>query len=67
MGKSKKLLSQTTGKTSKIDFTPTSLIKRCPDSFSVIISRLVDLSFSEGTFPLSKVLKNLHIKKTESR
>ena len=47
---SKLLLSSST-KSSRQDFIPTSLIKSCSSVFSALISTLVNLSFSEGTFP----------------
>ena len=37
-------------KSSPVDFIPTSTIKNCPLTFSAIIARLANLSFSEGIF-----------------
>ena len=47
----KKLLSGIPGKSCPLDFIPTSLIKSCSDVFSELISRLANLSFTEGCFP----------------
>ena len=47
----RRLLSSVTIKFSPHDFFPSSLIKSCPCSFSVIISNLANLSFSQGLFP----------------
>jgi len=40
-------------KSSPVDFIPTSIIKNCSLTFSAIIARLANLSFSEGIFPAS--------------
>ena len=34
-----------------MDFIPTSVIKSCPAVFSELISKLANLSFSQGSFP----------------
>ena len=47
----KKLSSGIPGKSCPLDFIPTSLIKSCSDVFSELISRLANLSFTEGCFP----------------
>lgn len=47
----RKLITSSSGKSSPVDYIPTSLIKACPDVFSELISRLANLSFSEGIFP----------------
>ena len=48
----KKLLSGIIpSKSCPLDFIPTSLIKSCSDVFSELISRLANLSFTEGFFP----------------
>ena len=39
------------GKTSPRDSIPTTLMKECSSTFSSIIARLANLSFSEGGFP----------------
>jgi hypothetical protein len=38
-------------KTSSVDFIPTSLIKLCPFVFAEIITKLANMSFSQGIFP----------------
>jgi len=48
-----KLLKCTKAKSSQLDFIPTSLLKSCSDTFSDIICRLANLSFTEGKFPSS--------------
>ena len=45
------LLNALPCKTCGLDFLPTSLLKACSFSFSQIITRLANLSFSEGVFP----------------
>lgn len=47
----RRLLSSTTLKFSPLDSFPSSIIKSCPNSFSIIISTLANLSFSQGSFP----------------
>jgi len=49
----KSLLAMAPCKSSSLDFIPTSLLKSCSLSFSQIIMRLANLSFSEGVFPTS--------------
>ena len=39
------------GKTSPRDSIPTTLMKECSSTFSSIIARLANLSFSDGVFP----------------
>ena len=34
-----------------MDKIPTSVIKKCADSFALLLTRLVTLSFDEGKFP----------------
>ena len=46
------LIKNSNSKTSSIDFIPTSLMKRCPNLFSIIITNLANLSFTTGCFPL---------------
>ena len=53
-------------KSSQLDYIPTSLLKSCADTFSLLISHLANLSFSQATFPtnfklalISPLLKNL--------
>ena len=46
-----KLLASMECKSSPMDFIPTSLLKSCSDVFSILISRLANLSFEEGHFP----------------
>ena len=48
-----KLISATQIKPSSVDAFPSSLIKACPISFSIIISNLANLSFASGRFPSS--------------
>ena len=38
-------------KSSPLDYIPTSLLKSCADTFSILISRLANLSFTQATFP----------------
>ena len=38
-------------KSSQLDYIPTSLLKSCADTFSLLISHLANLSFSQATFP----------------
>ena len=47
----KRLIQSMPCKSSPLDFIPTSLIKSCSSVFSVIISHLANLSFSQGYFP----------------
>ena len=46
-----KILASMECKSSPMDFIPTSLLKSCSDVFSILISRLANLSFEEGHFP----------------
>ena len=46
-----KLLHSMPGKSSPLDFIPTSLLKSCSDTFSILIAHLANLSFSQGVFP----------------
>ena len=48
-----KLLQSMSNKSSQLDYIPTSLVKSCADTFSIIISHLANLSFTQATF-LSK-------------
>ena len=45
-----KMISSIKAKSSPMDFIPTSVIKLCPAVFSEIISKLANLSFSQGSF-----------------
>ena len=38
-------------KSSQLDYIPTSLLKSCADIFSILISHLANLSFTQATFP----------------
>ena len=40
-------------KSSQLDYIPTSLLKSCADTFSLLISHLANLSFSQATLPSS--------------
>ena len=40
-----------TFKSSPLDYIPTSLLKSCADTFSILISHLANLSFTQATFP----------------
>ena len=44
------LLHSMSNKSSPLDYVPTSLLKSCADTFSIIISHLANLSFKQGTF-----------------
>ena len=46
-----KILSSMNGKTSPRDSIPMTLMKECSSTFSPVIARLANLSFSEGVFP----------------
>ena len=53
-------------KSSPLDYIPTSLLKSCAGTFSILISHLTNLSFIQATFPskfklalISPLLKNL--------
>ena len=45
------LLRRCSGKSSPLDFIPTSLLKECEDIFAPLISHLANLAFGEGCFP----------------
>ena len=45
------ILESIPAKSSPLDFIPTSLLKSCSGVFSVLISNLANMSFSQGTFP----------------
>ena len=47
-----KLLQSMSNKSSQLDYIPTSLLKSCADIFSILISHLTNLSFTQATFPL---------------
>ena len=60
------LLGSMSNKSSPLDYIPTSLLKSCADTFSILISHLANLSFTQATFPskfklalISPLLKNL--------
>ena len=46
-----KLLQLMSNKSSQLDYIPTSLLKSCADIFSILISHLANLSFTQATFP----------------
>ena len=46
-----RLLQSMSNKSSQLDYIPTSLLKSCADTFSLLISHLANLSFSQATFP----------------
>ena len=46
-----KLLQLMSNKSSQLDYIPTSLVKSCVDTFSILISHLANLSFTQATFP----------------
>ena len=46
-----KLLQSMSNKSSQLDYIPTSLLKSCADIFSILISHLANLSFTQATFP----------------
>ena len=48
-----RLLQSMSNKSSQLDYIPTSLLKSCADTFSLLISHLANLSFSQATFPTS--------------
>ena len=45
------LLRSMSNKSSPLDYIPTSLLKSCADTFSILISHLANLSFTQATFP----------------
>ena len=45
------LLRSMSNKLSPLDYIPTSLLKSCADTFSIRISHLANLSFTQATFP----------------
>jgi fibrillarin-like rRNA methylase len=47
----RKIILQLPNKTSPLDFIHTSVLKSCVDVFVPLLTRLVNLSFSEGCFP----------------
>ena len=60
------LLRSMSNKSSPLDYIPTSLLKSCAGTFSILISHLANLSFTQATFPskfklalISPLLKNL--------
>ena len=59
-------------KSSQLDYAPTSLLKSCSDIFSILISHLANLSFTQATFPskfklalISPLLKKPGLSKSE--
>ena len=44
-------LQTMSNKSSQLDYIPTSLMKSCADTFSILISHLANLSFTQATFP----------------
>ena len=60
------LLRSMSNKSSPLNYIPISLLKSCADTFSILISHLANLSFTQATFPskfklalISPLLKNL--------
>ena len=45
------LLRSMSNKSSPLDYIPTSLLKSCADTFSILISHLANLSFTQATIP----------------
>ena len=45
------LLRSMSNKSSPLDYIPTSLLKSCANTFSILISHLANLSFTQATFP----------------
>ena len=45
------LLRSMSNKSSPLDYIPMSLLKSCADTFSILISHLANLSFTQATFP----------------
>ena len=45
------LLRSMSNKSSPLDYIPTSLLKSCGNTFSILISHLANLSFTQATFP----------------
>ena len=67
-----KLLQSMANKSSQLDYIPTSLVKSCADTFSIIISHLANLPFTQATFPskfklalISPLLKKPGLPKSE--
>ena len=59
-------------KSSPLDYIPTSLLKSCADTFSILISHLANLSFTQVTFPskfklalISPLLKKYGLQKSD--
>ena len=50
-GEVSQLLRSMSNKSSPLDYIPTSLLKSCADTFSILISHLANLSFTQATFP----------------
>jgi len=44
-------LQKIKAKTSTLECIPVTLVKSCSDSFGDLLSKLADLSFTEGIFP----------------
>ena len=47
----RRIILQLPNKTSPLDFIHTSLLKSCVDVFVPLVTRLINMSFSEGCFP----------------
>ena len=67
-----KLLQSMSNKSSQFDYIPTSLMKSCSDTFSILISHLANLSFTQAIFPskfklalISPLLKKPGLPKSE--
>ena len=66
------LLHSMSNKSSQLDYIPTSLLKSCASTFSLLISHLANLSFSQATFPtkfklalISPLLKKQGLSKSD--
>ena len=51
-----KLLQTMSNESPQLDYIPTSLMKSCADTFSILISHLANLSFTQATFPSKFIL-----------
>ena len=59
-----KLLQSMSNKSWQLDYIPTSLVKSCADTFSIIISHLANLSFTQATFSI-KIQAGTHLTSSE--
>ena len=69
-----KLLQSMSNKSSQLDYISTALLKSCADIFSILISHLANISFTQATFPskfklalISPLLKSLAYRSLSSR